>query len=76
MLHRGYNSLRVIEDVNENNDNVELFKEDIMGTNVDEEVEPEPASPEFRARRQELPVKAHSAILKACWGSTSRAPNT
>ena len=53
MLHRGYNSLRVTENVNENIDSVELFEEDIMGTDVDDEVEPEPASPEIKARRQE-----------------------
>ena len=74
MMHMGYNPLRVMEDVNENNDIVELFQEDIMMTDIDEEVEPESASPEITARRRELLVKAHSAILKACWGSTSWAP--
>ncbi len=55
-----------------NNNSFDMNQEDIMGS--DDEVEPEPTSPEIRARRKELLVKAHSAILKACWGSSSRAP--
>jgi hypothetical protein len=60
MMHRGYNPLRVMEDLNENNDIVELFEEDIMGTDIDEEVEPKSASPEITARRQELLVELSS----------------
>ena len=60
-----------MEDMNVNNVSLEL-EEDYIARPVEEEHVP--TLTELRARKEKLFIKAHSAILRACWGSSSRAP--
>ena len=62
-----------MEDVNENNVSMELAGNDIVSS---DEEEREPTAAEIIARKEKLLIKAHSSILRSCWGSSSRATKT
>jgi len=59
-----------MEDTNELNVSMDLESNDIVGS-VDEESAP--ISSEIKARKDKLLIKAHSAILRASWGSSARS---
>jgi len=59
-----------MEDTNELDASMDLEVDDIVGS-FDEE--PALTRSEIRARKDKLLIKAHSAILKASWGQSSRS---
>jgi len=59
--------------INESNVLVELAGDDIVSS---DEEELEPTAAEIIARKEKLLIKAHSSILRSCWGSSSCATKT